>query len=274
MNSWLDDLRRNLDTAPQGVAFFFRDDDAGWMDDRLFELLDLFAHHSLPMDVAAIPSALTAGLARELRSRVEAAPVNLGIHQHGFAHLNHETEGRKCEFGDTREAALQLRDIESGKERLSDLFGALVSPIFTPPWNRCTPATGECLRRAGFRILSRDATAMPLALDGLLELPVTIDWFARRKGLRLSFDQLGTALAIAVRTSERVGIMFHHALMDEDELRRANELLALLASHPNAHCYLMEHLVSNLSQVGTREFPNRITPRRQYDVMLSTAVRK
>ncbi|HVG35720.1 MAG TPA: hypothetical protein VM911_21895 [Pyrinomonadaceae bacterium] len=248
MSAWLAELRHALDASPHAVAFFFRTDDAGWSDDRLLELLDLFARYSLPINIAAIPIALTFSIAAELRSRIEAEPDRVAIHQHGFSHQNHESVGRKCEFGAARAAALQQSDIESGKKRLFDLIGPRVSPVFTPPWNRCTSVTGECLRRAGLHILSRDATAAPLNLDGLYELPVTIDWFARRKGVRLSQHELGEALAASVRTSDPVGIMFHHALMDADEQRRAGELLALLASHQNAQCYLMERIITELSQ--------------------------
>jgi hypothetical protein len=249
MSAWLDELRRALDSAPRPVSFFFRDDDAGWCDERLIELLDLFALHSLPVDVAAIPAALPPSMAVELRARVEAAPRMVGVHQHGFAHQNHEPEGRrKCEFGVARERTLQRSDIESGKARLFDLFGPNVSPIFTPPWNRCTAVTGECLLGAGFSVLSRDLTAAPLNLDGLFELPVTIDWFARRKGVRLGLDELGSVLAATTLTHVPVGIMFHHALMDESERKRTGELLATLASHPNARGYLMEQLAADLSQ--------------------------
>jgi len=247
MNGWLDELRHALDAAPARVPFFFRDDDAGWDNDRLFELLDLFAGYSLPIDVAAIPAAMTNRLAVQLCHRMESGPGRLAVHQHGFAHRNHEATGRKCEFGMSRDLLHQQRDIESGKERLIELFGPRLSPIFTPPWNRCTTVTGECLRRAGFLILSRDSTATPLNLDGLSELPVTIDWFARDRGVRLTPDRLGARLAEAAGTSAPVGIMFHHAIMDDCERRKAGELLALIARHENADCYLMEQLARRLS---------------------------
>lgn len=244
MNTWLDELRQTLDSVSRPVDVFFRDDDAGWDGDRLLKLLDLFARHSMPIDVAAIPTALTSGMASVLRARVEAAPDRVAVHQHGYAHLNHEAEGRKCEFGETRVRSCQQHDIESGKRRLADMFGTRLSPIFTPPWNRCTAVTGECLRETGFRVLSRDATATPLDIDGLLELPVTIDWFARRKNVRLGLDELGAKLAAAVRTTAPVGVMFHHAPMDTSERERAGELLALFASHPRVQCRLMHTIAA------------------------------
>ncbi|HEX8163423.1 MAG TPA: hypothetical protein VF538_16245 [Pyrinomonadaceae bacterium] len=242
MNGWLDELGRALDASPREVAFFFRDDDGGWDDRRLAALLDLFARRSLPLDVAAIPCAVTPALAAQLRARIDDAPDRVAVHQHGFAHLNYETEGRKCEFGDARPRALQRQDIVLGRRLLADMHGLPAGDIFTPPWNRCTATTGESLRAAGFRVLSRDATAKPLNVEGLYELPVTVDWFARRKGVRLNPAEVGAQLARAAESAAPVGVMLHHALMDDEEMRRADELLRLLAAHANARCSLMSAL--------------------------------
>lgn len=246
MSAWLDNLHRALDAAASPIDFFFRDDDAGWRDERLFALLDLFERHSLPIDVAAIPRAVTEALASELRARVAAAPERLAVHQHGFAHLNHEAEGRKCEFGPSRPRALQQQDIELGRRILSEAYGLQTGDIFTPPWNRCTEVTGEVLRAGGFRVLSRDATARPLGVAGLCELPVRVDWLARRKGVRLSLEELGDLLAEAASAAASpVGVMFHHELMDDDELTHAGELFARLAAHPAARCHLMSSLAQS-----------------------------
>jgi hypothetical protein len=251
MSAWLDELRRALDAATAPVDFFFRDDDAGRRDERLFALLDLFERRRLPLDVAAIPRAMTAALASELRSRASAAPERVAVHQHGFAHHNHEAEGRKCEFGPSRTRELQRRDIEEGRRLLEEVHGLNVSGAFTPPWNRCTEATGEALRACGFRLLSRDVTARPLGVAGLYELPVRVDWFARRKGVRLSPEELGASLAEAASgAASPVGVMFHHELMDDAELAGAGELLALLAAHPAARC----RLISSLARSHCRLF--------------------
>src|SRR4051794_7609648 len=121
---WLHPVARALDAAPAPVAFFFRDDDAGWGDARLAALLDVFASHATWLDLAVIPRALDAGLARELLAR-----EGVGLHQHGLAHANHEPEGlRRCEFGPARPAALQRADIVEGRERLEDLLGERAEP--------------------------------------------------------------------------------------------------------------------------------------------------
>ncbi len=240
VTAWLDPLRRALDDSDAGIDFFFRDDDAGWADCEFRALLACFQRSSTPLDVAVIPAALTAELADEIAKMHEETPELIGIHQHGFAHMNHEIVGKKCEFGLSRTFKQQCTDIRIGKIKLEQMLGRIVDPIFTPPWNRCTETTGECLRALGFRVLSRDATARPLTLAGLKELPISIDWFAKRNGARLSIENLGALMANTVKQSPRpVGIMLHHELMDEDERRLLSDLLALLSSHRRARCKLM-----------------------------------
>jgi hypothetical protein len=238
---WLDPVRVVLDTAAAPVTIFFRDDDGGWGDRRLIELLEGFAARGLPLDLAVIPAALGAGLARELRDRAQAG--GLRLHQHGYAHVNHETVGRRCEFGPSRPRSLQEQDIAAGRERLAELCDGAVDAIFTPPWNRCTEDTARCVADLGFRALSREARAAPFGIAGLSELPVRVDWFAHRHGVRVSPDELAVRLAGAFDCGAPAGVMFHHALMDLADMRRACELLSLVAGHPNARPRAMAALL-------------------------------
>ena len=239
MNGWLDPLRKALDESDTQIDFFFRDDDVGWANDQFRALLNCFRRHSVPLDIAAIPDALTAEFAAEIRSIRDEAPALLAIHQHGFSHTNHEVAGRKCEFGTSRTFEDQYRDIQLGKTKLETLLGSALDPIFTPPWNRCTDTTGECLIELGFRVLSRDATAPSLAHSRLDELPISIDWFAKNKGERLSFESLGTLMARQAKGKQRVGIMLHHEPMRKDDLGLLDDLLVLLSTHGQADCKLM-----------------------------------
>ena len=227
MVRWLDPVQEALDEAPAPVPVFFRDDDAGWRDDRLRELLDRFEVHRLPLDVAAIPQALGRGMARELAAR------GVAVHQHGLAHVNHEPDGRKHEFGPSRGAAVQRADIEAGRTLLAERVGA-VEPMFTPPWNRCTRDTALALAGLGFAVLSRESRAERFGVPGLAELPVSLDW------CRLSPDAFAHGFAAAAAP---VGVMFHHAEMDDDAMDRAGELLALVAGHERAHARPMMAIV-------------------------------
>ena len=217
MARWLDPVAHALDTATAPVEVFFRDDDAGWRDDRLRTLLDVFGARGLPLDVAAIPQALGPGMARELVAR------GVAVHQHGLAHVNHEPDGRKYEFGPSRSRELQRRDIEAGRALLADRLGGAVEPIFTPPWNRCTRDTAECLAELGFAVLSRESRAEPFGVLRLRELPISLDF------VRLAPDDLTWRFAAA---RPPIGVMFHHAEMDDAAMQRTDELLALLAGHP------------------------------------------
>ena len=226
---WLDPVRATLDEAPEPVAVFFRDDDAGWDDARLLALLDRFAEHELPLDLAVIPAALDENLAAALRDR--AASQHLQVHQHGYAHRNHEPEGRKHEFGPHRSADEQRADIAAGRARLHELLGDLPQPIFTPPWNRCTRDTAHALVELGFEVLSRESRAEALGVDGLVEIPIHVDWVKPDRVQRLT---------TAIHAGGRTGVMFHHAVMDPDAIAAADELLALLAAHPHVSAGLIK----------------------------------
>jgi hypothetical protein len=247
MITWLDPLREALDAAPEPVTFFFRDDDAGWEDERLMTLLDLFAHHGVPIDLAAIPLDMTPSLARELSDRARDAGL-VGIHQHGYAHVNHEREGRRCEFGPSRSEPAQLRDIGDGRERLLDLFGPVLQPMFTPPWNRCTEDTGACLVELGVEVLSRDRTAGALALPGLRELAVQVDWFAKRKGEALSRAAIGELLGARASNPAPLGVMLHHAVMGVDDMAAVGELLDLVAAHDRTRCLSMAAVLEHVNE--------------------------
>jgi hypothetical protein len=240
MIDWTSSLDRALDARATPVDVFFRDDDAGWADDRLFRLLDLFAAHASPIDLAAIPAAVNDRLASDLLERKSTGAM-LGVHQHGFTHRNHEAAGRACEFGPSRSATAQSDDIGQGQRVLRELFGEHLDPIFTPPWNRCTEDTGNALVEHGLAAISRDLTAGRLGIAGLAECPVHVDWFAkaRRERLpRLAWSVLA-ADRLAAATAP-VGIMLHHAEMDDDEFEACAALLRTVAGHPNVRLQPMK----------------------------------
>ncbi len=235
MDDWLEPLQGALDEAPAPVDVFFRDDDAGWDDDRLFDLLDVLERHRLPLDLAVIPRELTAVLAESLAGRVRESDGRLGVHQHGLAHANREPSGRKSEFGPGRPREDQRRDIVEGRAILEEMLPGLAQPVFTPPWNRCTRTTAELLGELGFRVLSRHDSDPPLAVEGLVEIPVSVDWtFAKRDGARLTFGELGALAAAGARRGGPVGINLHHAAMDPDELGLFDRLCELVAGHRSA----------------------------------------
>jgi hypothetical protein len=241
---WLVPVREALDSLAHPARLFFRDDDCGWSDDRVLLLLDIFADFDVPVDLAAIPAVLNPAFAQKLSRRMAAHPERLRIHQHGYAHLNHESAGKKCEFGPARDYPSQRSDIKNGQRRLAELLGAAPDPIFTPPWNRCNSVTARCLAELGFRVLSRDSHAASLEGTELLELPIAVDWFAHRKKVRLDRMAWGKLLAAKLQDEASLGIMLHHAVMDAEEMQALAELLSVLARHPNVKCHTMRSLAA------------------------------
>jgi hypothetical protein len=244
MKAGLDTLLATLDAASAPVSFFLRDDDAGWADAALFALLDRTERAGVPIDLAVIPQATGASLATSLCMRAGAAPELIGVHQHGHAHTNHESVARKCEFGEARSGAAQRDDLRAGRDRLRDLFGSRLDPIFTPPWNRCSTATPALLAELGFEMLSRSRGAP--AQQALFELPVDVDWCKQR---RLAVQQGEDGLArIALELAQRVaaggpvGLMLHHAEMNAHDLALLDTLLGATRAHPRTHWQPMRDL--------------------------------
>jgi predicted deacetylase len=255
-----------LDRAASPVTFFFRDDDAGWANDHLFALLDRFAAYDVPIDLAVIPRAVDSPLAAALQSRVDRNPQLLGLHQHGYAHINHELTGRKCEFGPSRTAIAQWADISTGQSVLQNQFGPALDSIFTPPWNRVSQCTIDCLIELSFAAVSRDATATALNTRGLNEINVALDWQKKR-----SADAVGNALASCIADSvasgQPIGIMLHHAVMDDADVENVSVLLRTISRHQNAQVALMRDLISTnsarvLNRAGSTSRGNSIDTER------------
>jgi hypothetical protein len=223
-----------LQESPAPLSVFVRDDDAGWDDPALTALLDCCAQAGVPLDLAVIPMAISRKLATHLCERIDAAPALLGVHQHGYAHNNHETVGRRCEFGSSRSAPAQRNDLRQGRARLQSLFGHRLDDIFTPPWNRCAAYTPGLLAELGFAALSRDRTAP--AQQDLPELGVDVDWCKHSGGAACNASALARALTEAVcrrqHNAQPLGLMLHHAQMSPAELELLSHWLPALRAHP------------------------------------------
>jgi hypothetical protein len=224
-------------TAP--LSIFFRNDDAGWAQDALDPLLDEFATRAIPIDLAVIPAVLDNATARRLDAWCTEHP-GIGLHQHGYAHLNHEAVGaRKCEFGPSRPHERQMGDIVSGRIRLEALLGD-VDPIFTPPWNRCAPSTAKALSDFGFAMISDDGALSKADCDAP-SLPISFDWERHRRS-----GELIPKLATHILSAEQsVGIMLHHQTMDSEARERLGEFLDVLSVRSAVQMFPMRHWIGS-----------------------------
>jgi Polysaccharide deacetylase len=243
MSAWLDPVRQTLAALVAPATVFFRDDDAGWDDEPLLRLLDVAVGLQVPIALAAIPMALGPRLSEVLRTLLTADDPPISVHQHGFTHTNHEPSGRKCEFGPSRSRDLQRQDLARGRERLQSMLGLALPPIFTPPWNRCTRDTADCLVELGFEVLSRDAGAESFGIDSLHELPVTLDW-AGPRGARMGAACWGHTIARALRSGRTTGFMLHHAVMTAQDRDLLGDLLQVLTQSPKVTIRHLHHITA------------------------------
>lgn len=244
MHNWLSPIHAVLDSSSQPLRYFFRDDDAGWSNHQLMSLLDVFAKAQIPIDLAVIPECLDESLSENLICRWQQDKGLIGFHQHGLSHCNHETAGsRKCEFGSSRSKEQQKTDIAAGQLLLREVLNDALDPIFTPPWNRCTQTTVECLEELDFKLLSRDSTAEKLNINKLKQVPVHLDWSKIIKTAPDPLLQLGQTIANLLMNHALTGIMLHHADMDAQNLPPLMELLSLFSAHSQAQGLLLRETI-------------------------------
>lgn len=258
MNSSLARLRSALERrGPQAAPprLFFRDDDVDEDEPTLRRLLRLFAERNTPVNLGVIPGRLTAACVELLAHAAGAAPAKLELNQHGWRHINHEREGRKCEFGPSRSYAEQSADIAQGRERMTEAFGTNWFPVFVPPWNRCTEDTCRALDHLGFRAISAKRGGSVVTGYRFEEISITLDIYSWNGGARLkSPEEVIDDLIAQLSGRQTIGVALHHKVMDERAFSFMASLLDTLASHQTARFHTFQSLLKS-SYVETEVAP-------------------
>ena len=244
-------------SATRPVKVFFRDDDGGWADSQLDKMCSWFKDRRLPLDIAVIPQEMDNDSVSLISKWINDKQSAIRIHQHGYTHVNHQLEGRGCEFGSDRDYQQQYNDIFHGDEILKHHFGNTVDSVFTPPWNRCTDDTVAALTKCGFKYISRIAgsaplTGLPSDGPGIRALDVDVDWLKKRKGERLD-DQALAAYTFQMFESgisdratadidyDCIGVMLHHEHTHDNEYRLLDELVSVIRESGKAtFCSMIE----------------------------------
>jgi hypothetical protein len=222
-------LRSSLDrlrSEGREINLFFRDDDVDEDESSMRKLLDIFLEEAAPVNLQIIPDRLTPAAASLLLQHHRLRPDLFELNQHGWRHINHEREGRKCEFGPSRNFDEQLADIASGMTVLEETLGAAFSLVFTPPWNRCTAQTLKALDQLGFQGYSGFRSGEPVSGYGFRDVSVTLDLHRWKNGVTMKrADEIVSELISQLRESDTIGIMLHHKVMDEDGFDFLSRLL-------------------------------------------------
>lgn len=229
---WITELRRFLDTKEsEGRDFhlFLRDDDVDEDEDSLKHLLDLTLARGVPMNLEIIPGRLTPDCTATLKNVLRADRTLLSLDQHGWMHLNHEIEGRKCEFGPSRSLSHQQADIARGKAILESTFEDCFYPAFTPPWNRCTTDTYRVLDELGFQVFSKDRGKERVVEYRFTEISTTLDLYTWKAGARMkSAHEIVRELMVQLDTLPVVGLLLHHKVMTAEAFSFLDQILCEL----------------------------------------------
>lgn len=225
-----DRLAGVITSARAPVATFFRADDIGVPSANFTRLLEIFARHRTPLNLAVVPTWLTERRWREIGALARSDAGLWCWHQHGRRHQNHQEHGKKGEFGTDRAPGAIRRDLVQGRDRLRAIIGPELTPVFTPPWNRCSAVTLELLPELGFSAVSRSAGATPAA--PIPDLFVNVDLHTRREptadaGMTALLEELRRAIALGW-----CGIMIHHQRMNSHAFAFLDLLLAQIRNHP------------------------------------------
>ena len=190
---------------------FFRADDVAVPGRQFARMMALFAAYDVPLSLAVVPAALTRPRWQYLNGFEKMNPGRWCWHQHGWRHINHETEGKK---------------------RLERIMGDHFYPVFTPPWNRCSRIALELLKKFGYAAVSRSHGSKTPLPGGLLDYYVNVDLHTRKEtwpveGWKNLFAELEQAF-----TQKHCGIMLHHRMMNDAAFVFLEILLNKLVENP------------------------------------------
>jgi len=201
--------------AGQAGYIFLRADDVAVPGSQFSRLLDLFFHQRAPLCLAVVPAWLTRVRWQQINEFKQDMAHLLCWHQHGWRHINHQTAGKKQEFGPNRSQFEIENDIIRGKQRLKGIMGRRFYPVFTPPWNRCDCRTLKVIHRHEFAAVSRTFASDVPSPEGLTNFFVNVDLHTRKEtncvtGWSNLFEELRMAIS-----SGCCGIMIHHQRMND-----------------------------------------------------------
>ncbi len=202
------------------IPIWWRDDDAVGHTPELEHLIALSQEVGVPVHLAIIPAHATDGLKETVQGSDHLIPL-----VHGWAHVNHSPPAlKKAEFGAVRDKQAVQKDIASGFEKMTDLFGANLCPIFVPPWNRVDPAYLPMFAAQGYRAISTYLPRRQIEdVPGLENINTHVDpiaWKTTRGLVRPEHLIARTVQLLQDRrsgitdASEPLGYLTHHLVHD------------------------------------------------------------
>ena len=206
-------------------TLWWRDDDAGAWTLALARLVALAVRHGVPLAVAAVPMQVT----DEAKAQLLAAP-GVTLLLHGHSHTNHApASAKKAEFGPHRPLPAMIAEIAEARRRLPE-----AAPVFVPPWNRIDPGLAAALPSLGLHGLSTHGRKT-VDVPGVRQINTTVDPIDWHNGRRFQGAAATRAALVAAQPHGPVGLLTHHAVMDEDMWRFLDDFLRESSRLGGAH---------------------------------------
>ena len=230
-------------TAHGPARVFFRADDIGVLSKNYFRMMALFLKYQTPLCLAVVPTWMTRLRWDAMDTFLEKGGSLFCWHIHGYRHMNHEIQGKKQEFGPIRSSGQVFSDLSRGYARLEAIMGKNLTPVFTPPWNRCSLDTMTLLKEIGVKGISRSYGSLPLSPQGIKDFPVHVDLHTRkekqaRQGWQKLLGEFTNAMA-----SDAWGIMIHHMRMNHQAFVFLEYLLGLFSGYKQINSLTFNDLI-------------------------------
>ncbi|MEM7462927.1 MAG: polysaccharide deacetylase [Pseudomonadota bacterium] len=199
----------------QKIRFFLRDDYAVSDTPALRQLFELIKRNETPVLLATIPKMADTSLAALVGETPLVTPA-----AHGYAHVSHTPEGFKpCELDHFRPLEVVIEEMKDARDKLTTLFGDVVSALLVPPWNRIHEEVLPHVRNAGFAGVSaqgwqNDPTPVPM-VNVHLDI---IHWSGGVCGRDREWIYLNLAQNLEIARNsgwQPVGILTHHLVHDD-----------------------------------------------------------
>ena len=214
---------------------YIRNDDVYRLDKTFLKVFRLFKKYKIPLVYAVIPKPTTKELAAFLNREKEKNPGLLDIVQHGWSHANHNRGiGPKFEFGRTRSARQQEKDIVCGDGKMLKLFGSNFTPAFVPPCHGYDQTTLRLINKLNIPIFSAGRPT-GYKYRKFKELPTSFSLNDHDENGKYVF--LGTHALIKkfpkilLGPGKFIGILFHHhTLRQSKDFKGLEDLLKYLST--------------------------------------------
>ena len=214
---------------------YIRDDDVFRLDKTFLKVFRLFKKYKIPLIYAVIPKSTTKELVAFLNKEKKKNPGLLDIVQHGWSHTNHSKGiSPKFEFGKTRSARQQKKDIVRGYGKMLKLFGSNFTPAFVPPYHGYDQTTLSLINKLNIPLFSAGRHT-GCKYRKFKELPTPFSLNDHDKDGRYVF--LGTRALIKkfpkilLGPGKFIGILFHHyTLRQSKDFKGLEDILKYLST--------------------------------------------